>query len=133
MKPENILVDWASDEERANVVTSVALGDFDIAFNLQEPRQTRRALGNAMWRSPVGQTGRGLSKASDIFSFGLVVSSSHLSTYLGLPLFIVFTVHIRVRGGGLPASKRLQGVGSAWSNARTGNPDSTLLLFWSSL
>lgn len=58
-------------------VTKVALGDFDIAFKLQsgESRQTPYAIGNAMWRSPEGQTGRGVTKASDIFSFGLVASS----------------------------------------------------------
>jgi serine/threonine protein kinase len=54
----------------------LALADFDIAFKSEdgEPRQTPYAIGNAMWRSPEGQTGRGVTKASDIFSFGLVVS-----------------------------------------------------------
>ncbi|KAF2819706.1 hypothetical protein CC86DRAFT_398389 [Ophiobolus disseminans] len=70
----DILVDWNCDEKGAKTVTSVALGDFDIAFKLQEGAllHTPHTIGNAMWRSPKGQTGRGITKASDIFSFGLV-------------------------------------------------------------
>lgn len=102
MKPDNILVNWSGDEEEPTtatdtaaadttatdttvtnttakeaIVTEVALGDFDIAYKLKsgESRQTPYAIGNAMWRSPEGQTGRGVTKASDIFSFGLVASS----------------------------------------------------------
>jgi hypothetical protein len=54
------------------------LGDFDIAFKSEggAPRQTPYAIGNVMWRSPEGQTGRGVTKASDVFSFGLVVSTN---------------------------------------------------------
>ncbi|KAI2603666.1 kinase-like domain-containing protein [Hypoxylon sp. NC1633] len=74
VKPDNILVDWTCDKEGNKTVTDVALGDFDIAFKSVggEPRQTPHAIGNAMWRSPEGQTGRGVTKASDMFSFGLV-------------------------------------------------------------
>lgn len=102
VRPDNILVNWSGDKEEATTatdttaadtsatdttvtdttaieatVTKVALGDFDIAYKLQsgESRQTPYAIGNAMWRSPEGQTGRGVTKASDIFSFGLVASS----------------------------------------------------------
>ena len=54
----------------------MVLGDFDIAFKPEgaEPLQTSYAIGNVMWRSPEGQTARGVTKASDVFSFGLVVS-----------------------------------------------------------
>lgn len=76
VKPDNILVNWSCDKEGNKTVSNVTLGDFDLAFKLEasEPRQTPYAIGNAMWRSPEGQTGRGVTKASDIFSFGLVVS-----------------------------------------------------------
>ncbi|KAH7383750.1 kinase-like domain-containing protein [Pyrenochaeta sp. MPI-SDFR-AT-0127] len=76
IKPDNILVDCTCNEDNAKTVTNVALGDFDIAFKLEKGAllQTPHAIGNAMWRSPEGQTGRGVTKASDIFSFGLVVS-----------------------------------------------------------
>ncbi|KAK3685064.1 hypothetical protein B0T22DRAFT_442265 [Podospora appendiculata] len=36
----------------------------------QHPRD--KTSGDAMWRSPEGQTGRGVTKASDMFSFGFV-------------------------------------------------------------
>ena len=76
VKPDNILVSWTCDKQGNKTVTDVALGDFDIAFKSEggEPRHTPYAIGNVMWRSPEGQTGKGVTKASDIFSFGLVVS-----------------------------------------------------------
>ncbi|GAB1732624.1 hypothetical protein NU195Hw_g3713t1 [Hortaea werneckii] len=73
VKPDNILVDWTSDVEGKKVVTNVALGDFDIACKLMEgeTRHTPHAVGNAMWRSPEGQTGIS-TMASDVYSLGLV-------------------------------------------------------------
>jgi serine/threonine protein kinase len=81
VKPDNILVNWTCDKDGNKTVTDVALGDFDIAFKSEggESRQTPYAIGNAMWRSPEGQTGRGVTKASDIFSFGLVVGGPYLN------------------------------------------------------
>lgn len=83
MKPDNILVNWNCDQEGNKTVSDVTLGDFDIAFKLGggKPRETPYAIGNAMWRSPEGQTGRGVTKASDIFSFGLVVSKPYSKIY----------------------------------------------------
>ncbi|AEO58481.1 kinase-like protein [Thermothelomyces thermophilus ATCC 42464] len=74
VKPDNILVDWACDEDGNKTVTKAALGDFDIALKLEgaKPLYGPHAVGNAMWRSPEAQTGRGVTKASDVFSFGLV-------------------------------------------------------------
>ncbi|KAI0009492.1 kinase-like domain-containing protein [Xylariaceae sp. FL0662B] len=74
VKPDNILVNWTCDREGNKTVTDVALGDFDIAFKLEGGGrlQTPYALGNVMWRSPEGQTGRGVTRALDVFSFGLV-------------------------------------------------------------
>lgn len=70
------MVDWTSDVEGKKVVTNVALGDFDIACKLMEgeTRHTPHAVGNAMWRSPEGQTGIS-TMASDVYSLGLVVSA----------------------------------------------------------
>jgi serine/threonine protein kinase len=84
VKPDNILVNWTSDKEGNKLVSDVALGDFDIAFKPESgvPLQTPYAIGNAMWRSPEGQTGRGVTKASDMFSFGLVVSEPRLYSSL---------------------------------------------------
>ncbi|KAL2060791.1 hypothetical protein VTL71DRAFT_8843 [Oculimacula yallundae] len=74
VKPDNILVNWHRDKQGDQIVTDVVLGDFDIAFKPEggEPLQTPYAIGNVMWRSPEGQTARGITKASDVFSFGLV-------------------------------------------------------------
>jgi serine/threonine protein kinase len=76
VKPDNILVNWTDDGQGNNSVTDVVLGDFDIAYQLKdnESIRTPHAQGNAMWRSPEAQTGSGVSKASDVYSFGLVVS-----------------------------------------------------------
>jgi serine/threonine protein kinase len=76
VKPDNILVNWTDDGQGNKSVTDVVLGDFDIAYQLKdnESIRTPHAQGNAMWRSPEAQTGSGVSKASDVYSFGLVVS-----------------------------------------------------------
>ncbi|KAK9786408.1 putative Kinase-like protein [Seiridium cardinale] len=74
VKPDNILVNWTCDAEGNKTVADVTLGDFDITFKSEggKPCTTPYAIGNAMWRSPEGQTGRGVTKASDVYSFGLV-------------------------------------------------------------
>ncbi|EPE05817.1 serine threonine protein kinase [Ophiostoma piceae UAMH 11346] len=74
VKPDNILVDWDSGEDGHKTVSKTVLGDFDIAFHPPPGKRldTPYPLGNVMWRSPEGQTGRGVTSASDVFSFGLV-------------------------------------------------------------
>lgn len=76
MKPDNILVDWSYDDQGQPKVENVALGDFDLALKLvdEQPLRAPHAVGNVMWRSPEGQSGKGVAKASDIYSLGLVVS-----------------------------------------------------------
>ncbi|KAI0539965.1 kinase-like domain-containing protein [Xylaria digitata] len=74
VKPDNIFINWTCDEEGNKTVTDAILGDFGISYKLigTTPLRTGIALGNFMWRSPEGQTGSGMTKASDIFSYGLV-------------------------------------------------------------
>lgn len=95
VKPDNILVNWTEDKEGKKTVSDVAVGDFDIAFKLEggKTRQTPYAIGHAMWRSPEGQTGRGVTKASDIFSFALVVKKpcSMLKNYTKLYSQCIYT------------------------------------------
>jgi len=81
VKPDNILVNWTSDGGGKKTVSDVALGDFDIAFKSEggKARETPYAIGNAMWRSPEEQTARSVTKASDVFSFGLVASGAFSS------------------------------------------------------
>ncbi|KAH7333305.1 hypothetical protein BKA65DRAFT_527512 [Rhexocercosporidium sp. MPI-PUGE-AT-0058] len=68
------IINWTSDSDGQKTVSDVALGDFDFAFKSEggKARETPYAIGNAMWRSPEGQTGRGVTRASEILSFGLV-------------------------------------------------------------
>ena len=75
VKPDNIFVNWARDHQGNKTVTDAALGDFGVAFRQQAgpPLRTAHPVGNFMWRSPEGQTASGVTKASDVFSYGLVV------------------------------------------------------------
>ena len=59
--------------------------------------QTPHAVGNAMWRSPEGQTGRGMIKASDIFSFGLVVGYPYSNARIIADVF--YSVYMLLEGG----------------------------------
>ncbi|KAK6440304.1 hypothetical protein LTR95_003468 [Oleoguttula sp. CCFEE 5521] len=74
VNPDNVLVDWDFDGEGQQTVNNAVLGDFDLTFKSEnaKPCQTPYALGNVMWRSPEGHTGRGLTRALDIYSFGLM-------------------------------------------------------------
>ncbi|KAI3400755.1 hypothetical protein diail_1964 [Diaporthe ilicicola] len=74
IKPDNILVDWDYDDKGQPKVEKVVLGDFDLALKLvdDQPLRAPHAVGNVMWRSPEGQSGKGVAKASDIYSLGLL-------------------------------------------------------------
>lgn len=76
VKPDNISVNWTGAEGGNKIVTDATLGDFGVAYKQvgATPLRSGVALGNFMWRSPEGQIGSGMTKASDIFSYGLVVS-----------------------------------------------------------
>ncbi|KAL3423869.1 kinase-like protein [Phlyctema vagabunda] len=76
VKPDNVMVDWKLDEQGEVQVNRVTLIDLDVSLKLKDSKLLRirdmRRLGNFMWRSPEAQTGQGIGKASDVFSFGLV-------------------------------------------------------------
>ncbi|KAI0179711.1 kinase-like domain-containing protein [Hypoxylon sp. FL1284] len=71
INPHTILVNWRQADKR---VTDVALSNFEYAVKVGYEPETNsfHFMGNALWRSPEGHTGRGLHKSSDIFSLGLV-------------------------------------------------------------
>lgn len=50
VKPDNILVDWAYDDQGQPKVENVALGDFDLALKLvdEQPLRAPHAVGNVM-------------------------------------------------------------------------------------
>ncbi|KAH9207186.1 kinase-like domain-containing protein [Leptodontidium sp. 2 PMI_412] len=74
VKPDNIFVNWTGAEGGNKIVTDATLGDFGVAYKQvgATPLRSGVALGNFMWRSAEGQIGSGMTKASDIFSYGLV-------------------------------------------------------------
>jgi hypothetical protein len=59
----------------------VVLSDLDCSLKLKGDELLRLPdgikIGNVMWRSPEAQSGQGIGNASDVFSYGLVVSKSH--------------------------------------------------------
>ena len=84
VKPQNVLVNWTSNEDGTKTtITDVVLADFWVAWRLetQNPRQPLVPLGHMAWRSLKAQTGRAMTKASDMYSFGLVVSLIHLPQF----------------------------------------------------
>ncbi|KAF4625330.1 hypothetical protein G7Y89_g12842 [Cudoniella acicularis] len=76
VKPDNVMVDWNLDEQGQVQIERVALTDLDVSLKLKGDKLLRipnmQRLGNFMWRSPEAQTGQGIGKPSDVFSFGLV-------------------------------------------------------------
>lgn len=75
LKPDNIFANLTHDEQGSRLVSHAVLGDFDLAYRLEDglALQAPGPVGNAMWRSPEGQFGSGITKSSDIYSFGLIV------------------------------------------------------------
>ncbi|KXT05499.1 hypothetical protein AC578_3699 [Pseudocercospora eumusae] len=74
IKPDKVYIDWTRDDNGNKLITRTTLGDFDIAFKLQdgETRITPHTVGNVMWRSPEAQACMA-NRATDIYSL-LVVS-----------------------------------------------------------
>ena len=86
MKPQNVLVNWTCNEDGTTTTfTDVALADFWVAWRSvdREPRQPLYLLEHMAWRSLEAHAGRAMTKASDMYSFGLVVSFNHLSQFPG--------------------------------------------------
>ncbi|KAL9020172.1 MAG: hypothetical protein Q9185_002629 [Variospora sp. 1 TL-2023] len=69
------MVDWYLDKQGTPIIKHVALGDFDIALKLKggRPLSGPHPIGNILWRSPEGQTGKGVAKPSDVYSLALVL------------------------------------------------------------
>ncbi|KAK3897156.1 kinase-like protein [Staphylotrichum tortipilum] len=74
IKPQNILVNWTCDSNGTKTITDVALGDFWHAWFLgtQNPRESQYPIGSVKWRSPEAHVGKAMTKASDMYSFGLL-------------------------------------------------------------
>ncbi|TVY80611.1 Cell division control protein 2-like protein [Lachnellula suecica] len=78
VKPNNVMVDWNLDDQGQVQIERVALIDLEVSLKLEGDKLLRiplpnmQRLGNFMWRSPEAQTGQGIGKPADVFSFGLV-------------------------------------------------------------
>ena len=68
------MLNWSLDENDRFRIEQVVLSDLDCALKLKGEKLLNHRMGNVMWRSPEGQTGKGIGKPSEVFSFGLVVS-----------------------------------------------------------
>lgn len=76
VKPDNILVQMEQNEGAAEI-GEVRLADLEDSAHVPPGKVLRGAqLGNWMWRSPESHAMGPIEKPSDMFSFGIVVSSS---------------------------------------------------------
>lgn len=75
VKPDNILIQMEQDEAEAEI-RQVRLADLEDSAHVPPGKVLRGAqLGNWMWRSPESHAMGPIEKPSDMFSFGIVVSS----------------------------------------------------------
>lgn len=74
LKSDNILLMYtASPSDEVNI-TQVNVADCDNAAKVKEGEAIiGTQVGNVMWRSPEAHVGARIGKASDIFSFGVIV------------------------------------------------------------
>ncbi|KAM5452387.1 hypothetical protein MaudCBS49596_003204 [Microsporum audouinii] len=76
--PDNVMINYTQDKQGRPLPERVALGDLDCSLKMKGDKLLRLPegikLGNVMWRSPEAQTGQGIGKHSDVFSYGLVVN-----------------------------------------------------------
>ena len=72
------MLDYSWDQDCQNRSERVVLSDLDCSLKLKGDKPLRLPggikIGNVMWRAPEAQTGQGIGKASDVFSYALVVS-----------------------------------------------------------
>lgn len=65
------MLHWSRDQTGQFRIERVALGDLDCALKLVGEKLLDHRIGNVMWRSPEGQTGKGVGKSSEVFSLDL--------------------------------------------------------------
>ena len=71
------MVDCHTTDQGHIKVDKVALSDLDCSLHLEGEKLLNARIGNVMWRSPEAHIGKGISKPSDVFSYGLLVSWNH--------------------------------------------------------
>lgn len=78
IKPDNIMVDWSLKEVGIMRVERAMLCDTDGAGHLLPTQTFRGTVGTVLWRGPECHTGEGICSSSDVFSFGLTVSTQYV-------------------------------------------------------
>ena len=75
LKSNNIVLMYTTGPTDEVDITRVNVADWDNAAKVTEGQAiTGTQVGNVMWRSPEAHAGMRIGKASDIFSFGIIVS-----------------------------------------------------------
>ena len=75
LKSNNILLMYMVSSADEVEIAGVNVADWDNAAKVTEGQAiTGTQVGNVMWRSPEAHAGIRIGKASDIFSFGVIVS-----------------------------------------------------------
>ena len=91
IKSDNIVVEYRPQPNGELDISRVNLADPESAAKVKNGEHiTGIQVGNIMWRSPEAQAGIGITKASDVFSFGIVVSAP-IDLSLPAPLRPSFT------------------------------------------
>lgn len=76
VKSDNVVVEYRVQPNGEVDISRVNLADPGSAAKVKNGEHiTGIQVGNVMWRSPEAQAGIGITKASDVFSFGIVVSA----------------------------------------------------------
>lgn len=89
MKPDNILVDYSPDDA-ANRFADVQLADFGSTSHIDSKYARRGApIGAPIWRSPEALFKQPWNTATDIWSFGTLVSAPSPNLLGGLTCLFV--------------------------------------------
>jgi serine/threonine protein kinase len=93
IKANDILIDWKNSSDEMTM-KQLRIADLEDAAYVPKDCVIRgRQVGNPMWRSPEAHASAEVHTPSDMFSFGLVVSSSPLFNSIDLKCTIVQLCH----------------------------------------
>lgn len=74
------MISYTSGPDGTRNIYGVSLSDTEEAAKVGTGEAIFAQVGNVLWRSPEAQTGTRVGKASDVWSFGVIVSTILLST-----------------------------------------------------
>ena len=95
------MVSYTSGADCARNIHSVSLSDTEEAAKVESGEGIFAQVGNVLWRSPEAQTSTRVGKTSDIWSFGVTVSTGLLSTSLSLKFDILLITSPAIITGSL--------------------------------